>query len=767
LRYPVAPGVKPIDYIKQWVRSRSQPGVKSSIANRVLIVEAKTGSGKSTMLPVEMFRLNASGGEYYGPSVICTQPRVLTAIDLAEQADASPFYPEMEIGVNVGYQTGSRNLKPRAGLIYATAGTLAKQLETHTDDEIAELYKIIMIDEAHELSIDNELMLSEVRDFSRRYEGRSNMPFVMLTSATFDVEKIARYFGVTTENTVKVDGAPVDVETIYPAIGTNDYVEEATQTALKIHRENTEDSLRSSDILIFMPTKMEIEDVAKRLIEAQKRNYDPAVGAYAVLSVMREDVQTVSRDYREIHMTAEKMTRHPSLEGIDVLPANMKRRIIVANNVAETGLTIETLRYVIDSGWANDSENYPLVGLSLLAKRPISKDRALQRRGRAGRKAHGKYYPMFTRNVFESLEPEALPDTVSQGVQSIFLKLVARAERDGKQFNPNDLGLLDPPTNEGLLVAMTDATYLGFYHDRALTKLGTVAARMSMATRLSMYQIRLVLGLSTVGSCSDAATAAALMERQQPMKIFSRQINELMAARLHKSIEPEVAVAELRSELAVAVIAFETIMRACAAVKGVPAEFEAWMAERKISANEVAMVMARRDDIYEALLEVNVDVRRRFGDTLGASDELAVLKQRGLAFRQVVRDSSVGRLMTSDTGVTGGADGCCADDTYPAEYLRFYPGEDFDDPLNHDGGGTPKTGAGEKPRQEGVFFTMERGPVVRVPLPLLALSNVPKIASAGWFGLNARTGSPAVAWVTDLDDIFDHDYYKPGALLES
>lgn len=466
----------PVEFITRWLKRRMPEfgGHDATLANRVLIIQAETGSGKSTTLPVAVFRIlrdekTPAGQRYNGPSVICTQPRVLTAIALATDVTSRTWNLDLSLGVNVGFQTGPVANRPPAGLVYATAGVLATQLQHQTDAEIMDMYRFILVDEAHERSLDCDLTLMQLRNFYHRNEGNERLPFLLMLSATFDTGRYADYFGLGAANIMTVQGRTYGVTTHWPAAGTNNYPAEAAAVALRIHAEHPDDPPERADILIFMPGGSESTVVVEALQEAAaraSRDADAASpGPYLVLTVNREVVVSQTGDFPLIFLKPDLL---PPIHG-----RRPVRRIIVSTIVAETGLTIDTLKYVIDAGWVRTTEVYPPWGARGLLTRPAPQSRIKQRMGRAGRLFEGEFYPLYTENVHAALDAQQLPDIMTSGPGDRYLALVSEQQRQklrtGRvpEFRVEDITLLDPPPPEAFLAANATAVALGFISPRA------------------------------------------------------------------------------------------------------------------------------------------------------------------------------------------------------------------------------------------------------------------------------------------------------------
>jgi HrpA-like RNA helicase len=587
------PGAVPIDSITTWLRKRmpefSGP-TPTVLSDRVIIAKSETGSGKSTVLPAHVFRLlrdvrAPASQKYLGRSVLCTQPRVLTAMSLARDMAMSPHYPDLKlpnllsderIAGTVGFQTGPISDMPQQGLIYATAGVLLAQLRAAASagdfSEIAARFAFIIIDEAHERSLDIDPVLMLLKQFllhGLSIGGRpaQMLPFIILASATISVDVYARYFnlidpktpGVPLESNVfHIVGRQHGIEERWPEVGTNDYIAEAGRVAAAIHCDNPEDQPAQCDILVFMPGLAETRKVTTALEKARDDGKLDCGGPVVILVINREAVNKETAAFVLVKAPIEMLWKTLAQEEIysaEAIGAMREkgltpRRIIVSTVVAETGLTIETLKYVIDGGWQRASESYHPFGVSGLITRPAPQSRIKQRKGRAGRLFPGVFYPLYTRKVFEALPPQQMPDIVTEGAFSIILDIilgqqisktlslptsttgVAAASR--LCFRGEDIDMLDPPPADAFATAIELTVALGFFNDEAellgrppaeelvdaepdvlgvgygLTGLGRVAAQFS---RLPLTMRRLLMA-APLWNCavSDLATVIGVIQ---------------------------------------------------------------------------------------------------------------------------------------------------------------------------------------------------------------------------------------------------------------
>jgi HrpA-like RNA helicase len=687
------PNAIPVEYITGWLKARMPEfggGRPTALGDRVLAVRAKTGSGKSTVMPVHIFRLlrpAGTRGRYRGQSVICTQPRVLTAQTLARDIGASPHYPDMVLGETVGYKTGPVTLKPPDGLIYATAGVLAAQMRVMSDDEVAGLYRFIIIDEAHERQAEVDALLMRLKAFLRRNLGKKTLPFIILTSATFSAERVAEYFEAP-DNVVDVRGRAEPIREIWPAHGTNNYPAEAARVVAEIHsRYGCQDSPGQCDILVFMPGAAEIAAVRDELLRTLLALLHDGKPGYLVLTLTREDVTGDTLDYRLIKERADKLRYPPYVtarmpEGWDAA-TRPSRRVIVATVVAETGVTIETLKYVVDCGWSRTSETYFPGGETGLVTRPASRSRLHQRAGRTGRLFPGEYYPLFTKNTYNALDADQAPAIVTEGCGAVFMDVVtAQTGQDGAAgpFDVRAIDMLDTPAPQALARPLelavrggwleVAATAAGRAAGATLTPLGQIAAMFDMT---SLEGRRVVLGafLWRV-AMADAATLAALLSwgrdlRQSPLLPAmpkKYRLAEAMRLGLPDHVRPAAAGTEayhahvsdlLECDFIETLAAFEGFVRALDTSEGDLGAVAEWCASAGVELRGALELASRREKVMGELTAAGVNPfwgdEWRLASASAAEFGAVVTRLKrclygGIALNTLTRDSA-GKYRTS------------------------------------------------------------------------------------------------------------------------
>lgn len=458
----------PMDYIMNWIQNRIH---KSGIENRVLILKSETASGKSTAFPPVLYEKFVANRGAHAPGIICTQPRVITAIENIRES--LQHYPSLRLGQNVGWSTKYDKHRPKTyGLLSATIGTLMMQLRLSSDEAIAGMYKFILIDETHERDLQTDMCIMLLKQMLLRMSGNINCPFVILMSATFDPQPLMRYFGVGYDNHIWCRGETVGFDEMWDWNGgapVNDYTRAAATLVDSIVRANPNEDPSRSDILIFLPGRGEFKTTVNYLRSLNEKLVRDKIPPFSIIQLESTAVQTHNDDYKRL-VAIETKDQLVKIGSKEYTPG---RRVIVSTNVAETGLTLANLKYVIDAGYNREMEYNPIYGVRGLLTKPAPKSRVIQRRGRAGRKFKGVFYPLYPRDVFDSLPEIQYPAIVNSDISGVLLDIIRvqieskfmrknRGENVEVAFRIEDIDMIDVPSADALAVCLEKLYTLGF-----------------------------------------------------------------------------------------------------------------------------------------------------------------------------------------------------------------------------------------------------------------------------------------------------------------
>lgn len=462
------PDVVPIDYIVNWIKHRSSRfgSNTDTVKDRILLVNAETGSGKSTVMPSYIFRLFrnkiSSENEKSQVRVICTQPRVLTAIDISVKLSMEEYNSDLILGNKgiIGYNTGPYSNAPKYGLMYASLGVLMAQLNKLDDSDFITYYDVIIIDEAHERDLDLDIILMSLKNLFIRNKTKK-LPFVIITSATFDYNRYAKFFELPKSNIIKIIGHSYNktIKWWNPKNPIDNYLLTATDLILKIHLKYKMEI--NNDILVFVSGVGDANKIKVILEEiALNRNYN-----YKVIFIDSLEIKSNTLQYNQINDDYIKD---------DIL----YRKIILSTNVAETGLTLDKLKYVIDCGYSKSSETYYPHNINGIILKPVTKNKVIQRMGRIGRKSDGYFFPLYDEKTYDNLIEYSLPDIINKGINDIYLKIVIEQQKNKlftnkvADFNIDDIKLLDYPSIENIWLINSKAYLYGFlsYNTKLPTK---------------------------------------------------------------------------------------------------------------------------------------------------------------------------------------------------------------------------------------------------------------------------------------------------------
>ena len=329
--------------------------------NQVVVVVGETGSGKTTQMTQY---LHEAGYTTFG-MIGCTQPRRVAAMSVAKRVSEEMG---VDLGRDVGYSIRFEDVTSEDTLIkYMTDGVLLRETLTEPD---LDRYSAIIMDEAHERSLNTDVLFGILREVvARRRDFR-----LIVTSATLDSQKFADFFGSCP--VFKIPGRTFPVDVLFSKTPQEDYVDAAVKQAIAIHLGHP-----PGDILIFMTGQEEIEATCFALQERLEHLGEgvPPILILPIYSQLPSDLQ------------AKIFDKAP----------DGSRKCIVSTNIAETSLTVDGIIYVIDSGYVKMKVYNSKMGMDALTVFPESQAAANQRSGRAGRTGPGVCWRLFTESAYK------------------------------------------------------------------------------------------------------------------------------------------------------------------------------------------------------------------------------------------------------------------------------------------------------------------------------------------------------------------------------
>ncbi|KUY87038.1 ATP-dependent RNA helicase HrpA [Burkholderia territorii] len=492
-RAAVAPNpVPPITYPESLPVSGKRDEIARAIAgHQVVIVCGETGSGKTTQLPKICLDLGRGLGAGGTGLIGHTQPRRLAASSTGRRIAEELGTPFGEV---VGYKVRfTDNLAPGASVKLMTDGILLAETQT---DPLLKAYDTLIIDEAHERSLNIDFLLGYLKEILPR---RPDLKLIV-TSATIDADRFARHFGTDARPApvIEVSGRLYPVEMRYrPVAEDRPAVKNAEGTGgrdrVKTAREAERDLMDAivdavdelcregpGDVLVFLPGEREIREAA----EALRKHHPPhteILPLFARLSAADQD---------------------------KVFKASNARRIVLATNVAETSLTVPGIRYVVDTGLARVKRYSYRNKVEQLQVEPISQAAANQRAGRCGRVADGVCIRLYEESDYQARARFTDPEILRSSLASVILRMKSLHLTAIESFP-----FLEPPPGRAIADGYQLLNELGAVDDdNALTPLGRELARLPLDPRVG----RMILAARDQQSLREVLIIASALSVQDP-----------------------------------------------------------------------------------------------------------------------------------------------------------------------------------------------------------------------------------------------------------
>lgn len=536
------------DITRQWASlpaSQIAVGVNEALhTNSSLVVTAPPGAGKSTLLPLTIL---SSLGE--GEKILMLEPRRLAARQIAERM--AQMLGE-QVGETVGYRVRFESrVSKRTRIEVLTEGILTRMI---VDDATLDGVSVVIFDEFHERSINSDLALALTRQAQQII--RPDLKVVIM-SATIDASNICAALQALL---IESEGRMFPVELHYADKDTDprDIAAAAASTTIEAYKRH------EGDILVFLPGQAEIERCFELLSNSHDLTTSPSHHNTTNLTTSTSHLITTS--------TSQHLTIHPLYGNLSpedqrraIAPsAPGERKIVIATPIAETSITIEGVRVVIDAGLCRQVVFDARTGLSHLETVRISMDMATQRMGRAGRVAEGVCYRLWTKASEHLMAEQRKPEIEEADLAPMVLDTAAFGESDAEA-----LPWLTMPPRAGMFKAKELLTALGAIDENGnITPTGKRMAALPCHPRIARmilattnlntspsqhHNTNLNTSTSHHHNTSLACDIAALLEEKDPLSEtggtdLTLRLSALRAARSKKQLGRWQRIAKIAAE---------------------------------------------------------------------------------------------------------------------------------------------------------------------------------------------------------------------------
>jgi len=406
-------------------------------SNQTVIIMGETGSGKTTQIPIILMETMSAKDK-----IVVIQPRRVAVRSVARYVAEKV---NCRIGDEVGYQVRFEDYTTEGTYInFMTDGILLRKIQ---QDPLLKDYSVVMVDEAHERSLNIDLTLGLLKRIQRKRIKVGLPPLkVIIASATLEKEKFFRYFEEAPM--IEIPGRLHPVNIHYEKEPVYDYMKAAAEKVKEIVEQDKE-----GDILIFMPGQWEIEKTIKEIEKLEISNL-------VILPLYSQ-------------MSPDDQDR--------IFKKTSARKVIVSTNIAETSVTVPGIKYVIDSGLIKQTEFDSATGIEALVIRPHAKSGCIQRAGRAGRLMPGECWRLYTQEDFKERQEFQIPEIKRSNLAHVILIMKKIGIDDIESFE-----FIDPPKEQALKQAIETLKILGALDEKErITKIGEIMADLPLEPHIS------------------------------------------------------------------------------------------------------------------------------------------------------------------------------------------------------------------------------------------------------------------------------------------
>ncbi|WP_407434603.1 helicase-related protein [Treponema sp.] len=480
----------PIDYKSLPVYEQKQRILDTLKTNQVIVVQSPTGSGKTTQIPVILHEAGYSDNGI----IAVTQPRRIAALSVSE-------FISKQLGTNypglVGYKMrfeDKTDLTTRIKIM--TDGILLQEMKL---DPMMNKYSVIMVDEAHERSLNIDFVLGLLK---RVLKARPDLK-VIVSSATMNAEQFSTYFDGCPIVTIDTVTYPVTVIYDPPTIPASTLTATAEEALLSKVSNTIERILYNhtdGDVLVFLPGEKSIKDCINKLYHAHFSRKIQMIPLYGRLPKEEQ----------------EKVFNKAPLG---------RKKVIISTNIAETSVTIDGITSVIDSGLSKLNYYSPRTFTSSLIETPVSKASCNQRRGRAGRTRPGTCYRLYPRKDYDTRESYTTEEIFRTDLSEVVLRMAELGIREFESFD-----FISKPPREAIRGAVETLKMLkALNDDNTLSPVGNMMVLFPLPPRVSRIIVESIMHYPDV--LEEVLIAASFLSTHSPFVL--PQGEEMDARRAH------------------------------------------------------------------------------------------------------------------------------------------------------------------------------------------------------------------------------------------
>lgn len=453
----------------------------------VVVVAGDTGCGKSTQVPQYLL---SSGFNH----IACTQPRRIACISLAKRVS---FESLNQYGSKVGYQIRFETTRtPATKLLFLTEGLLLRQIQ---QDRTLAQYQVVIVDEVHERHLHCDFLLGVLRSLLADRPGLH----LVLMSATINIKLFSDYFS--SAPVLQVPGRLFPIQVIYQPIP-------------------PEEQSSRSEKLDPRPYLRILQGIDQRYPPEERGDLLLFLSGVAEISTVQEACQIYATHTRRwivlpLHSTLSLAQQD---KVFDIAPPGV-RKCIISTNIAETSVTIDGVRFVVDSGKVKEMSFDPKAKMQRLQEFWISRASSEQRKGRAGRTGPGVCYRLYAESDYNAFAPYSVPEINRVALDSLILQMKSMCLGD-----PLSFVFIDPPPAASIQTAVTYLKEQGALDSHGeLTSIGSLLAQLPVDVVIGKM---LVLG-SLFNLVESVLTVAAALSVQSPFLRSSQHNPDCATAR--------------------------------------------------------------------------------------------------------------------------------------------------------------------------------------------------------------------------------------------